>query len=356
MIQRLRKHPDYPFAETHLEATILEIDRFVADPPLTAPERGEILEFIRLTHQYAFLERLIQGEILFDLPVHWELMDEASMTPVRMAEEFAATERRLLGLGMATADELQNALDERGIKVFRRTHGPEVPDHLTGAFQYEGSSGPAILVGAAEGAIEAAFILAHEYGHLVMDVNPYRSRFCRWRRDDLVNPSPAMEEARADRFAAALLMPAETIRAVSADLGLDERTGADRDEAFRRAGELFSAPPAIVWRRMTDLSLASDPNQDPPAPAPIAPSSRARVIEIDERRPTDLPERFVNLALAAYGKGVAEKTDLVRFLRLSPRELVSFLRWSRIPRAPKPLRLGAEGEEPGPEATPPATD
>jgi Zn-dependent peptidase ImmA (M78 family) len=350
MIQRLKRHPDYPFADGHLESTILEIDRFVADPPLATAERGEVLEFVRLTHQYAFLERLIQGEILFDLPVHWELVDPSAMSPEHMAEEFAATERGLLGLSIVTAEELQSSLDERGIKAFRRTHGPEVRDHFTGAFQYEGSAGPALLVGAPAGAIETAFIFAHEYAHLVMDVNPYRSRFCRWRRTDLVNSSTSMEESRADRFALALLMPREMLAPVIIDLRLNDCTGAERDDVFQRAGELFSVPSVLVWRRMLDLSLASDPGLASPAAAVAV--GAPELSEVDELRPTDLPERFVNLALAAYGRGMAEKADLMRFLRLSPRDLVRFLRWSRIPREPKPLRLGAEGEEPEPGTRP----
>ena len=69
-----RKHPDYPFRDENLEATIHVVDTFVADPPLTSIERGEVLEFVRMTHQYAFLEKLIQGDVRFDLPAHMELL------------------------------------------------------------------------------------------------------------------------------------------------------------------------------------------------------------------------------------------------------------------------------------------
>jgi hypothetical protein len=61
MSRSVRQHPDYPFADGNLEATVHEMEGFLAEPTITAVERGEILEFVRLTRQYAFLERLIQA-------------------------------------------------------------------------------------------------------------------------------------------------------------------------------------------------------------------------------------------------------------------------------------------------------
>ena len=119
MIRKLKEHPEYPFSEENLEATVREMERFLSEPPLSTLERGEVLEFVRLTRQYAFLERLIQGEILFELPVHLDL-GEASV------EALAAPERELLGLGAVPGGELIDALDERGIKVFRRRRGPNL--------------------------------------------------------------------------------------------------------------------------------------------------------------------------------------------------------------------------------------
>ncbi|MBD3162307.1 MAG: hypothetical protein GF346_08235, partial [Candidatus Eisenbacteria bacterium] len=132
----VRSDPRYPFSEVNLEETVHEIDTFVADPPLTSEERGEVLEFVRLTRQYAFLEELIQGQVVFDLPIHFELAQQVFPSVVDQAEQTAEKERELLDLGMEPADTIQEALDDRGIKIFRRGHGPESPDKLTGGFHY----------------------------------------------------------------------------------------------------------------------------------------------------------------------------------------------------------------------------
>jgi Zn-dependent peptidase ImmA (M78 family) len=328
-----RKHPDYPFRDEHLEATIRLVDTFHADPPLSPIERGEVLEFVRMTHQYAFLEKLIQGEVRFELPAHLGQIRQTYASIEKQAEEVAAAERSLLGLGLEPAEDLPEALDDRGIKVLRRDRGPESPETLTGAFHYPGAHGPAILVGAVEKSRDAVFILAHEYGHLVMDVDPYASRFCRWRLHDLENANPSKEERRADRFARALLLPEKIIRECCGSVGAEEHS----PEAIGRGAEVFDVSPALLWRRLEDLKLTR------PVEAP--PVGGRRRHKVDELRPTDLPERFVNLALAAYAGRVFEMNDLSRFLRVAPERLENFLTWCQVPRELKREDFVVEEEE-----------
>ena len=332
-----RRMADYPFAEVNLESTVRELDGFVADPPLTARERGEVLEFVRLTHQYAFFERLIQGEILFDLPVHMDLLSVGDPPLAEQAEASARTERELLALGMEPAVDLLEALDDRGIKMFRRSRGPEPPEVLTGGFYYAGVLGPALLGGCCEGSPEAAFVLAHEYGHLVMDVDPYASRFCRWRKADLENCNNSVEERRADRFARALLLPEDVLRSSGSELGLEDASG----QAITRAAEVFDVAAAVLWRRLEDLAL---PRTD--AAPPVRSNARRR--KVDELRPTDLPARFVNLVLAAFSRRFIEKREMARFLRIPPERLEAFLRWCPIPRdlRREDFLVGDDGEEP----------
>lgn len=331
MTRKLKEHPEYPFSEENLEATVLEMERFVSEPPLSPLERGEVLEFVRLTRQYAFLERLIQGDILFELPVHLDL----GMAPV---EALAVQERELLGFGAVPGGELIDVLDERGIKTFRRSRGPESPDTVTGGFFYAGEAGPALLASAATKG-ETVFAVAHAYGHLVMDVSPYESRFCRWRHTDLENLSPYPAEERADRFARALLLPEPLVRALAADAAGEPENG-PREAMIHRAAKACDVAPAVLWRRFGDLQLPR--SESAPRPRPL-PKNR----KIDERRATDLPERFVNLALAAYGERLLGKPDLVRFLRIPPERLERFLKWCPIPRSRKPE--GTEDGDPAPD-------
>ncbi len=319
MSTSVKKRADYPFAESNLEDTLHEVEAFRADPGLNGIERTEVLEFVRLTRQFAFLERLIQGEVRFELPVHLEHLNQDLDSIESQAEAIAARERELLELGLEPAEDLLDALDMRGIKVFRRSRGPESPEVLTGGFHYLGESGPSILVGCCGGSPDAEFVLAHEYGHLVMDVNPYESRFCRWRRHDLENENHSASERRADRFARALLLPEGLVRKSSPDLNLPNPEAG----TISHAAEVFGVAPAVLWRRLADLDLPR--SEEPPA------SSKLRRRKVDEQRPTDLPERFVNLALAAYSTRLLEKLDLGRFLRVPHERLDDFLVWSKIP-------------------------
>ncbi len=327
----VRSHPDYPFSNANLESSIVEIDKFVANPPLSALERGEILEFVRLTRQYAFLEKLIQGEIYFDLPVHMENFGEERTEFEAQAEGTARKERELLDLGAQSGPALIEALDDRGIKVFRRCLGADSSGDLNGAFFYAGDLGPAILACAGMESADASFILAHEYGHLVMDVNPYASRFCRWSRRDLENRNASsFEEARADRFARALLVPNDLLAGEWLEIGPET------------IGEILGVPSAAVWRRLGDLGA---PRGEVPSPASHVAAERGA----GEMPPTDLPERFVNLAIAAYSSRLLEIGDLSHFLRASPRRVAQFIEWSRIPRDRKTedAAYGGDGDDEG---------
>jgi Zn-dependent peptidase ImmA (M78 family) len=310
----VRSHPDYPFSNANLESSIAEIEKFKAKPPMSGAERGEILEFVRLTRQYAFLERLIQGDVHFDLPVHMENFAEERMPAEAQAEAMAREERELLDLGTEPGLALNEALDDRGIKLFRRCHGVDPSGDLHGAFFYAGDLGPALLACACAESVDAPFILAHEYGHLVMDVNPYENRFCRWSRRDLENRSgSSVEEARADRFARALLVPEDLLM------------GAWREIEPEKVAAILGVPPALVWRRLGDIGASRGE-----APPPLPPMTIEH--EIDEMPPTDLPERFVNLAIAAYASRFLEIGELSRFLRVAPKRIAQFIEWSRIPR------------------------
>jgi hypothetical protein len=156
------------------------------------------------------------------------------------------------------------------------------------------------------------------------------------------NLSDTREEERADRFARALLLPSEEVRSVARELELVDSHGPATAGAIGRAAMTFDVAPAVLWNRLEDLEI--DRPTLPPEPIDI---DECR--EVDDRRPTDLPERFVNLALAAFAHRLFEKNELCRFLRVRPERLDGFLGWCHIPR--KPARADAvgdvmEGEEP----------
>jgi hypothetical protein len=349
---------------------------FVDGPAPGSPEHGLLDEFLGLVHAYAFMERLVQGEILCELPVDRVLA--GLVAPQDEGERLASLEAGLLDWTPESIDSLVDALDEIGVKVICRDDPEDGPGRIgprLGAFTFEGDAGPAFLVGASPHTPEAAFIAAHELGHLAADIDPYLPRLCRWDSGTFANLSDRPEEMRADRFARALLMPRETFIEAVRDLGEGPAEGAD--PRAEQLAALFGVPWPMAIQRLVDLGLprvgcaesitgpaeaATDaaagvagPGTETKRPGKPAANSLARPIGEPAResvgpsagepagespgQPTGepvresvepppgepslsltLPERFVNLALAAYSGHVLDVDGLARFLRITPPE------------------------------------
>ncbi len=318
----IRRHPQYPFREERRRGLAAAGRNFLGAPREGSDEAAILGEFLQIVDEFAFLERLIQGDILYELPVHPAVVAMAAPAAAE-GERLASEERALLPAEDGLVIDLPEALDDMGIKVLRLDPDGGEPSGapLFGAFHFEGETGPALLVGADPARAEAAFVLAHEFGHLIADVDPYRARCCRWEPGTLRNLAPSPEEERADRFARALLLPDEQVREACSDLG---RTGAPTLEQL--AG-LFEVPPVLVALRLAEIGLEEAVTEAEPGAAGSLtgpPAGAARRI--------GLPERFVNLALAAYSERVLESVELARFLRITPEEAERMIGWAGVPR------------------------
>jgi hypothetical protein len=309
-------HPDYPFREELLQAFWARGLLFVDGPAPDSSEHRLLGEFLGLVHAFAFMERLVQGEVLCELPVHIDRVLAAFLDPQDEGERLASREAGLLDWSPESADSLVDALDEIGVKVICRDDpddGPARTGPRLGAFTFEGDAGPAFLVGASPHTPEAAFIAAHELGHLAADIDPYLPRFCRWDAQSFTNLSGRSEEVRADRFARALLMPRETFLEAVRDMGEPPADGAD--PRAEQLAALFGVPWPMAVRRLADLGLprVGSVERKPVGLPPGEPDGEPPVS-------LTLPERFVNLALASYAGHVLDVEELARFLRITPTE------------------------------------
>jgi hypothetical protein len=309
-------HPGYPFREELLQAFWARGLLFVDGPAPGSSEHALLGEFLGLVHAYAFLERLVQGGVLCELPVHIDRVLAGFLDPQDEGERLASREAGLLDWSPESADSLVDALDEIGVKVICRDDpddGPARTGPRLGAFTFEGDAGPGFLVGASPHTPEAAFIAAHELGHMTADIDPYLPRFCRWDAQSFTNLSGRSEEVRADRFARALLMPRETFLEAVRDLGEPPADGAD--PRAEQLAALFGVPWPMAVRRLADLGLprVGSVERKPVALPPGEPDGGPSVS-------LTLPERFVNLALASYAGHVLDVEELARFLRITPTE------------------------------------
>lgn len=353
----IRDHPDYPFRPGEAGAIRDAAASYVGAPESGSWEKVVLTAFVALGRRFAFLERLIQGDIQCSLPLHTMAVQDCSdESPEIQGERLANGERDLLDWETGAADELASVLDGIGIKVLSPMQeavdaaGVQLARSapIFGAFSFEDGVGPALLVGRPLDQPEACFVLAHEFGHLVADFDPYRSRFCRWEPHSLRNLSDTPEERRADRFARALLMPDEKFRSVLAEVqralpGAGD-PGAD-PRLVDQVAAIFEVPAPLVSLRSADLGL-HDLMRDKEPGKTRSPRSRRNASGCGPRDeiPADaseedhvaisclaLPERYVHLSLAAFSAAILKPDTLAAFLDTTQTQALRIVSWANIP-------------------------
>ena len=185
------------------------------------------------------LERYLTVEELLRLPsVAWDKPREA---PWPVVHDLSEAERAALGLrihwglGLDPIPNLIEPLEERGIKVLA-TDLPDI-DGLTARVRREkGAPASVVVVNRGDWGERQRFTVAHEIGHMVLDVAPELN-----------------EEKAAHRFAGALLMPAETLRA---EIGRHRKSMGLR-ELFELKRVFGVSVQALTWR-CKDLGIFSN--------------------------------------------------------------------------------------------------
>ena len=248
-----------------------------------------------------FLERYLMVEELLQLPsVEWHSPREAPY-PVRVVSEADRAARSLRdhwGLGNDPILNLVELLEEQGIKVL--AVDLTNIDGLTANVRRAGKDAvPVIVVNRKEWGERQRFTLAHELGHMVMDVAPKLD-----------------EEKAAHRFAGAFLMPAE---ALWAEIG-KHRTSIGWGELFALK-QLFGASVQAITYRCKDLGIFSQATfrrlfnefnrfgwRRPPYEEPLA-------------RKGEEPKRFERLTFRALAEGAISDAKAAELLGISVRAL-----------------------------------
>lgn len=249
------------------------------------------------------LERYLAVEDALGLAsVIWDRPREAPY-PVRAitdAENAAWTLRTQWGLGTDAIPSMVELLEERGIKVLSvELHDI---DGLTAKVRRKDAEPvPVIVVKKSAWAERKRFTLAHELGHMVMEVGPG------------VDPEKA-----AHRFAGAFLMPAE---ALWGEIG-KRRTSMSLGELLRLK-QLFGASFQCIAYRCRDLQIINEATfrslfkvfsqrgwRSPPYQEPGA---------IDPKK--EEPTRLERLCFRALTEGVVGEARAAELIGVSVREL-----------------------------------
>lgn len=360
----VQEHPDYPFRPQEAGAIRSAAAQYLGAPDAGTWEGAVLSAFVALGRRFAFLERLIQGDVVCNLPFHTDAVKDGSDDmPESQGERLAEGERALLNWETGAAGELHSVLDGIGIKVLSPMQqavdassdlsGRSAP--LFGAFSFEEGVGPSLLTGRPLDQPEAGFVLAHEFGHLVADFNPYRSRFCRWEPFSLRNLADTPEERRADRFARALLMPQAQFRSVLAELEKVQLEAGGLSAApgpVAQLAAIFEVPAPLACLRLEDLGLSRlIPSGRPWAEGPARTgescghpgtgdhtctecSGQPEQLPLEDQVSISclaLPERYVNLCLAAFTAKILKPATLAAFLDTTRVHAMRIVSWANLP-------------------------
>lgn len=299
-------------------------ESFLCAQAISPAEREVLTRFSHLCLRFAHAEVRIQSEILCEIPAHRSVLSGERFADLAAeAAHLAAVERDHLDVPDGPLEDLEELLDDRGIKVIQwpAAGGVTAEAPAAGAFLFQPRTGPALLSLAAPGSPAARFILAHEYCHLIADVDPYENRYCRPGGEEPADGAEplddlAVSEARADLFARALLLPSPHLVDTLREFGI--RLGRRLDLA--RLADLayyYGVEVPVVLHRMADLALISaDDARALAAGGPASADARgltsgraslgaAEAVPAAEALPSaqqipGVPPRFANLCLALF--------------------------------------------------------
>jgi Zn-dependent peptidase ImmA (M78 family)/DNA-binding XRE family transcriptional regulator len=249
------------------------------------------------------IERYLMVEEILGLPsAEWDKPREAPfpVSQIGDADRAAQYLREHWNLGIDPIPNLVELLEERGIKVLV-VDSEENIDGL--AAQVRRSRGEPVRVIVVRRGIHGErqrFNLAHELGHMVMDV----------QGDD------KFREKAAHRFAGAFLMPAEALWSSvgrhRSSIGwnelfaLKQLFGASVQAVTYRCGDLGIFPPSLsqrLFREYSRLGFRSAPNYEP------------------NQLPEEKAGRFDRLCYRALAEGAISEPKTAELLNITVREL-----------------------------------
>jgi len=275
---------------------------------LSDADRNALLAFATRCHDYVELERLL------DLPRPEGRPRYGGLTGLHMQQGrmVALQERRRLGLGRNPVGDIVGLLELRGVKVLDWPMPPG--SEIDGALFVSEETGPCVLVNEGEVWARRHFTVAHEYAHLLLDVDGERAEVCyRGSRD--------LAEVRANAFAAEFLSPAEGVTEFLGSLGVPGQRRIGPGDALELQRYFQLSYQATLWR-LLNLGLIGE--QERAEWSTFQPSALARMLG---REPNDFQPsgpttgRFRELAFRAWQAGRITRRRLAELLGVSKDEL-----------------------------------
>jgi Zn-dependent peptidase ImmA (M78 family)/DNA-binding XRE family transcriptional regulator len=250
-----------------------------------------------------FIERYLMVEEILGLASgEWDKPREAPF-PVREigdAEQAAMRIREHWSLGIDPIPNLVELLEERGIKVVVVSSHENIDGLAAYVRRSRGERIPVIVMRSGLHGERQRFSLAHELGHMIMDVQG----------------DEKFREKAAHRFAGALLMPAEALWsnvgrhrssiAWGELFALKKVFGASVQAITYRCADLGIFPAALketLFREYSRLGFRTGPNYEP------------------NHLPEENPERFARLCYRALAENAISEAKTAELLNITVHEL-----------------------------------
>ena len=259
-----------------------------------AAVEGEVLDNV---------DRYLQVEQILGLDIPGEDGPDRALfriDAVEDVEEAATSVRTDWNLGNGPIPDMTELLEERGIKVFKLTLPGSVDGLSCRVRRSGGDDVPVVVCSTGKSLERQRFTIAHELGHLVLDI-----------------PSTVPEEKACHRFAGAFLVPGdELFREVGRrrmNFGFDE---------LIEIKHIFGISAAALVMRMCDLGIITQATLRDVF-AGIGSGWRT-----DEPRPlrrTESPTRFRRLCLRALAESEISESKAAELLRLRVSEIENIM-------------------------------
>ena len=272
-------------------------------------ERRQLRIFEILCRHFAYLERVVIGEVSFEQPTYFSSDSSVLAGPWDVqGSKLAQMERDRLSLGQDPVVGLSDMLDGMGMKIITRPL-PE-SSNIAGGFLFRSDIGPCIMLNSVMSPPEQTLAMAHQYCHFLADFDPYLPRVCpkeRPRGEDSC-------EDRAGSFALAFLLPEASLVNLAGGKGDD---GMD-PSVLDALAIYFGVPQAAVAERLDWLGVES-----------VVPEAKSPEVKkkVSGEVAADLPERLVRLAVEARGRDLISDLRVARLLQVElrvARQLVAF--------------------------------
>lgn len=291
---------------------------------ITQEDAQLVKEFAELCRAYEGLEELLGlDEDKSWMPDYGGLGEPRDkLEALRQGEKVAEEERRRLGLGDDPLRDVFELLEAQGVRLFVR---PLRGSGVSGLFLYDRAIGPCILVNGAEQRSRLAFSASHEYAHVLLD-RRLHARVSPFGRSEELGE---LLEVRANRFAAAFLMPAEGIERFLWDLGMlrDDRHGRVEVVDVMYMQRTFGVSYQAALYRLQSLGWLDSARRGE-LESKRRPDALAEVLGMEESEEelkhfdneAGYPLRYKYLALEAYQREKISITKLADLLKVPTEE------------------------------------